>query len=312
MAMIRSMLKTNFKNTLCAASVTSACRRSLSSTAQDTKTKEQLEQEISNYYGNSAKGNYERLFGNNRHFGYFPHLNDPAQPKLDFREGGSALTQHMARIAGIDSNSRVIDFGCGAGQPIFEICQSTGCQGLGVDLTPEHIEVAKEKYCAQCDGLDYKVASVTSLPEEIRNGPKFSHVFTTQVICHMARFSKDVLREAHAVLEPNGILVIDDFVQSESGVSQKAKDYFFERLHFEPLQTFADYAQGLTEAGFDIVSFENATQHMGYGYEIIAPLAAEAGAVEYDGQPLAKHYEETSQCCYRGEIGMVVIVARKQ
>ena len=187
-----------------------------------------------------------------------------------------------------------------------------------MDLTPEHVEVAKEKYCSggvPQDKLDFVVGSITSLPKEIKNGPKFSHVFTTQVICHMARFSKesakDVLREAHSVLGTNGILVIADFVQSESGVSQQAQDYFFNRLHFERLQTFADYAQGLTEAGFDIVYFENATQSMAYGYEIIAPLAAENECIEYDGQPLSKHYEETAQCCYRGEIGMVVIVARK-
>lgn len=188
-------------------------------------------------------------------------------------------------------------------------------QGLGLDLTPEHIEVAKEKYCSggvPQDKLDFMVGSVTSLPEEIKNGPKFTHVFTTQVICHMARFSKDVLREAHSVLDTNGIMVIDDFVQSEGGVSQQAQDYFFKRLHFEPLQTFADYAQGLTEAGFDVVLFENATEHMGHGYEIIAPMAAENECIEYDGQPLSKHYEETAKCCYRGEIGMVVIVARKQ
>merc|ERR1719400_397333 len=148
------MLRTNFKKSLSAAAVQNVCRRPLSSTALDTKTKEQLEEELSKYYGESAKGNYERLFGNNRHFGYFPHLNDASQPKLDFREGGSALTQHMARIAGIDSNSRVIDFGCGAGQPLFEICQSTGCQGLGVDLTPEHVSLANEEYASQCDNLD--------------------------------------------------------------------------------------------------------------------------------------------------------------
>ena len=172
--------------------------------------------------------------------------------------------------------------------------------------------MAKEKYCSQQKNLDYVVGSVTSLPQDIRNGPKFTHVFTTQVICHMARFYRDVLREAHSVLDTNGIMVINDFVQCESGASQEAQDYFFKRLHFEPLQTFANYAQGLTEAGFDIVSFENATQHLGYGYAQLATLAAENECIEYDGRALSKHYEGSSKCCYRGDIGMVVIVARKQ
>jgi len=279
----------------------------------ETKTKEDLEDAIKTYYGQKASSNYVAMCGDNRHFGYFPHLKDPTKPVLNFTESLSALNLHMANIAGIDANSRVLDFGCGAGQPIFDICQATGCEGLGLDLTREHVALAKEKYAPRYDKLDYVQGSVTDLPSEIKAGPKFTHVFTTQVIYHIARYQQDVFREAHSVLDTNGILVIDDFVQSESGVGQKAKDYFFKRLQcFEPLQTFAGYAQGLTDAGFEIVSFENATDSMAYAYEIGALRAAENECIEYDGQPLSKHYEETSKACKRGEIGMIVVVARKK
>jgi len=312
MAMIRSALKKTMSNSIAAASSSRFGRWPMATTTMDTKTKEDLEGAISTYYGQKASSNYAQMCGDNRHFGYFPHMKDPTKPVLNFTESLSALTLHMAEIAGINETSRVIDFGCGAGQPLFEICQTTGCEGLGLDLTPEHVELAKEKYASQCDKLDYVVGSVTDLPPEIKAGPKFTHVFSTQVFCHMARFQKDVFREAHSVLDTNGILVIDDFVQSESGVGKDAEDYFFKRLHFEPLQTFAGYAQGLTDAGFDIVSFENATDSMAYAYEIGSKRAAENECIEYDGQPLSKHYEETSKACKRGEIGMVVIVARKK
>ena len=100
----------------------------MSTTAKQTETVKDLEGKIATYYGKGATSNYERLFGDNRHLGYFPHLKDPSKPVLSFEESTAALTMHMAEIAGIDSNSRVIDFGCGAGQPLYEICKSTGCQ----------------------------------------------------------------------------------------------------------------------------------------------------------------------------------------
>jgi len=276
------------------------------------KTKEELESEVKAYYGKSAIGNYATLFGENRHFGYFPHIDDPSKPKLTFTESTSALTEHMAKISNIDSSSRLIDFGCGAGEPVYDIARNTGCQALGVDLTPEHVTLASDKFASRCSNLEYMVGSITNLPDEIKKMPKFSHVMTMQVICHMAKFYKDVLREAHDVLDTNGIIVIDDFVVQEAGPTQKSMDYFFKRLHFDHLLSFADYAAGLTEAGFDIVYYQNATEHMAYGYQIAAPLAAENECLEYDGQPLSKHYEETSKCASRGEIGMVNIVARKK
>ena len=58
----------------------------------------------------------------------FPHINDNTRPKLNFIESGTALTQHMCKIGNINSNSNVIDFGCGIGGPAFDISQSMNCR----------------------------------------------------------------------------------------------------------------------------------------------------------------------------------------
>merc|ERR1712228_1042282 len=175
----------------------------------------------------------------------------------------------MIRVSGIDSNSNVIDFGCGAGEPIFDMGQ-------------------------------------------IKNGPKFSHLFSIQAICHIARYYDDVLREAYSELDTNGIMVINDFVVAEAGPTEKASSHFYKRLHFDHLLTFADFAEGLTKNGFEILRFENCSKHAMYGYDMLAPQAQELGSIEADGLPLSKHYQETSDCFERGELGMVVVVARKK
>merc|ERR1712130_1080590 len=105
----------------------------------------------------------------------------------------------------------------------------------GVDLTPEFVEQAKQEFGSKSD-----------LPPEIKNGPKFSHLFSIQAICHVARYFNDVLREAYNLLDTNGIMVINDFVVAEVGPTEKSSAHFYKRLHFDQLLSFADYAEGLT------------------------------------------------------------------
>jgi len=306
-----SMMKSIFRST-----VTPLLRKSLPSNrikfmSAASITKDKLEGDVASYYGKNA--NYAGLFGTNIHFGYFPHISDPSKPIIDFPGSGYALNQHMIDIAGINSTSNVIDFGCGVGGPIFDVSQKANCKVTGIDLTPGFIQQAKEEFGSKSDNVNYICGSITDLPKELKNGnEKFTHLFTIQAICHVARYFNDVCREAASILDKDGIMVINDFVVAEDGPTEKAKSHFYKRLHFEHLMSFADYAEGLTNNGFDIIKYENCSQHAKYGYEILAPQAAEKKSIEADGLPLSTHYQETSQCFQRGELGMVVIVARKQ
>ena len=185
-------------------------------------------------------------------------------------------------------------------------------QVLGVDLTSEFIEQATEQFASQSDKVQYMNASILDLPDEINAMPKFSHVFSAQCFCHCARFMKDVTREAYQVLDKNGVLVINDFVVAESGPTDKSVAYFYKRLHFDHLLSFADYAEVLTQNGFDIVRYENCSKHAQFGYETLRDMATEQGRVEWDGQPQSVHYGETAESFKRGELGMIVLVAKKR
>ena len=54
----------------------------------------------------------------------------------DFLKACSNLNRIMAEKAGISSQSRVLDLGCGNGNTATWLCKSTGCRVTGVDLTP--------------------------------------------------------------------------------------------------------------------------------------------------------------------------------
>ena len=181
-----------------------------------------------------------------------------------------------------------------------------------MDLTSEFIAQATEQFASQSDKVQYMTASILDLPQEIKAMPKFSHLFSVQCLCHCARFMKEILGEAHQVLDKNGLMVINDFVVSESGPTDKSAAYFYKRLHFDHLLSFADYAAVLTQNGFDIVRYENCSKHAQFGYEALRDMAKEQERVEWDGQPQSVHYGESAESFKRGELGMIVIVARKR
>jgi len=285
-----------------------SARPSFSTTA--LKSRSELEGDVSSYYGKNP--NYASYFGTNIHLGYFPHINDASREALSFADSGTELTKHMMTVAGINSTSNVIDFGCGVGRPIFDVSQAANCKVLGVDLTSEFIEQATEQFASQSDKVQFMTASILDLPQEIKAMPKFSHLFSVQCLCHCARFMKEILGEAHQVLDTNGVMVINDFVVAESGPTDKSSAYFYKRLHFDHLLSFADYAEVLTQNGFDIVRFENCSKHAQFGYEALRDMATEQKRVEWDGQPQSVHYGESAESFKRGEIGMVIIVARKR
>eukprot|EP00484_Ammonia_sp_Unknown_P012935 CAMPEP_0197072092 /NCGR_PEP_ID=MMETSP1384-20130603/209924_1 /TAXON_ID=29189 /ORGANISM="Ammonia sp." /LENGTH=287 /DNA_ID=CAMNT_0042510907 /DNA_START=607 /DNA_END=1467 /DNA_ORIENTATION=- len=286
--MIKSAFLSSCKHALKQNHASAISMRSRHITAS---AKQVLEGDVASYYGKNA--NYAGLFGTNIHFGYFPHIADPSQKVVNFAESGYALNKHMVDVAGINAQSNVIDFGCGVGGPIFDVSQQTNCKATGIDLTPEFVEQANQNFGSQSDRVNYVVGSITDLPKEVKE-QRFSHLFSIQAVCHIAAYFPDVLREAHSVLDTNGVLVMNDFVVSENGPSEKAQEFFYKRLHFDKLLSFADLAEGLTNNGFDIVKYENCSKHAEYGYQILAPQAEEKGSMEKDGQPLAKHYQETS------------------
>ncbi len=60
----------------------------------------------------------------------------------DFLKACANLNRIMAEKAGISSQSRVLDLGCGNGNTAAWLCESTGCRVTGVDLSGVRISNA--------------------------------------------------------------------------------------------------------------------------------------------------------------------------
>lgn len=111
------------------------------------------------------------------------------------------LTQE-AILEEVNARSRVLEVGCGTGIISLAIAPQAG-EVVGVDLSPAMVALAEEK--AQNQGfhnLTFREADAYQLPFEDES---FEVVLLTNLL-HVVADPSSVLREAHRVLVPNGVL----------------------------------------------------------------------------------------------------------
>lgn len=120
--------------------------------------------------------------------------------------------QAIAKL-NVQSDSRVLDVGCGSGwaSRIFAAQTDRGSV-VGIDISDEMIRVARES-STTFTNLDFRVASAEALPFD---NDQFTHAFSMESLYYYADMSK-ALAEIHRVLEPGGIFVnvVDLYQENE-------------------------------------------------------------------------------------------------
>jgi ubiquinone/menaquinone biosynthesis C-methylase UbiE len=101
--------------------------------------------------------------------------------------------------------SCVLDVGCGAGQELLPFVQAFRARGIGVDISSEAVEVARQKFAALgCSALvKFICCPAESLP--------FANSTFDLVICRLAlpyTQNSEALSEMARVLRPGGLLIL--------------------------------------------------------------------------------------------------------
>ena len=129
------------------------------------------------------------------------------------------MTARVAEISDMNSDSHVLDLGCGRGRPVLDIAVSKNCSVVGVDLAEEHIALAKkaaEVYKVEKKAdikSEFHAASYFDLPDAVTN-QKFSHVMMQTSMFYAHNRIDELLRNVSKVLQPGGVLVATDFVRA--------------------------------------------------------------------------------------------------
>merc|ERR1719487_631361 len=110
---------------------------------------------------------------------------------------------------GVDSNTNVLEVGCGAGATSVYIAKNYGSKVSGVDLNPNGVQTGTEEAekAGVSDLASFKVVDVNQglpFPEET-----FDVVFCNDTMCHIPN-RIDVFQDWGRVLKPGGKFMFTD------------------------------------------------------------------------------------------------------
>merc|ERR1719359_1750679 len=255
------------------------------------------------YYDKAT--HYDLVWGlDNIHLGYYPHLIGSELVVLDNVAAADALTQQMIEVGQIKHNSTVLDLGCGKGQACRVIAERTGAAVTGVDLGTTNIQRANEVAASRPDlRMKFFEGSFTDLPSQVAS-EKYSVVFSQVAFCHVHKLLPTILEQVKRVLAPGGVLIVNDYLGGDNGVSDTTKEHVWKRLHFEYLHGHRAWRKITEDGGFAIQYYENLDRHMAQTYRDMAMKADRLGLKSTDGAPLGKNYSESVNAIEKGEVGM--------
>jgi ubiquinone/menaquinone biosynthesis C-methylase UbiE len=199
------------------------------------------------------------------HWGYFDDFTS-----TDFLGACKRWNRYMLDVSQINSDSIVLNVGCGNGNSDLFFAQQTGCRVVGIDISGVRIENChqKAKEYPELD-LSFHKASVTNLPFE---SDSFTHAWSQATIYHVHEREKG-LREIYRVLGDRGIFLFDDLTQPKSVVSEEGKKHVYERMLFEGTFSFESYQAKLSEIGFIVRQAIDLTPHLRRSYELLSKRA---------------------------------------
>ncbi|MEX2161874.1 MAG: class I SAM-dependent methyltransferase [Anaerolineales bacterium] len=150
--------------------------------------------------------------------------------------------------AGLKPGSRILDFGCGAGDLAFEAEEFTKGESaiVGIDPSPEMIKVARQKGAKKNSKVTFQVEAVEkmSFPDA-----SFDVVTSSFVLHHLpAELQKKAFKELRRVLKSGGLFFAIDIKHSSSFAS-RIHEHLGGR-HGSPVEDLRQAAARLAEAGF--------------------------------------------------------------
>ncbi|MET0132964.1 MAG: methyltransferase domain-containing protein [Kibdelosporangium sp.] len=194
---------------------------------------------------------FAEILGGSIHLGYFDEgdtLSDNAMVVASER-----LTGMMIDRIAVSTGQRVLDVGCGTGQPAISLAKATGADVVGITVSEEQVLAANELSKAEglTDRVRFQLADAMELPFE---ADSFDAAWLFESPPHMPdRVS--VFKQVARVVRPGGLIALTDFVQiapMSDDERVKAAEVM-ESFHLGNFHSLERYPDLIREAGLQVV-----------------------------------------------------------
>ena len=210
------------------------------------------------------------------HTGFFEGPDDD-----DYHAAADRTSDVLAADAGIDSQSYVLDVGCGCDNFLFHLGQRYGCRGEGLDLSIERVKFAQQQLAdKRRAGLDltFTHGSATRMP--YADGT-FSHVVSQDALFLVPDKPRSHA-EIYRVLAPGGIFAFSDFLQPKQEIGEQARTHVYDRVRWSSGYSFLEYQAALERAGFEILLARNLLTHIRQTYGVLRTVAVQRAEATED------------------------------
>jgi SAM-dependent methyltransferase len=242
------------------------------------------------YDSGSADEFYKNIWG-----GEDIHIGLYATPDENIPAASRRTVETMAaELAGIDSNSRVLDLGAGYGGSGRYLAKTYGCEVVCLNISEtqnaRNVQLNKEQ------GLDHLVSVVHGDFENVgMEDGSFDFIWSQDAILHSGDRGK-VLDEVKRLLKPGGLFVFTDPMQSDDcpdGVLQPILD----RIQLSTLGSFKYYREELTKRGFEEVKVQDLTHQLRNHYNRVREelLRNREAAVGFSGETYVANMDKGLQ-----------------
>jgi cyclopropane fatty-acyl-phospholipid synthase-like methyltransferase len=158
----------------------------------------------------------DQLWGENLHHGYWDDASDDAS----IEDAANRLTDKLAGLLTIEPGDRLLDIGCGIGEPAIRLARAHDIEVVGISISQRQVERANDRAAAAglADRLSFQFADAMDLPFPDES---FDIVWALESLHHMPDRSH-VLGQAARVLRSGGRMAIGDFVLLRSADGNEA------------------------------------------------------------------------------------------
>lgn len=215
--------------------------------------KEKIEEAVRTKYGSVAVSNlstkHEGVRAVAEAFGYTAEdlTSIPAEANMGLSCGNPTATAHLRE------GEVVVDLGSGGGLDVFLAAQKVGPTGkaIGIDMTPEMIELARRNAEKGNDGkgyanVEFHLGKIDALPLPDNS----VDVVISNCVINLAEDKSAVFREVARVLKPGGRLAVSDIALKQSLPAELGESVMAYVGCIAGAIAIDDYKNGLAEAGF--------------------------------------------------------------